>query len=94
MKGLVENAKPSYDFTGSLCYESKEALFLLGLFGFGSSLRLFLLHDDPAADIGDHERTDYNTDEDVRRSRQYLESIGVTRIDEFTYQRRERPSAN
>ena len=32
---------------------------------------------------------DYNTDEDVQRSRRYLESIGVTRIDEFTYQRRE-----
>ena len=32
---------------------------------------------------------DYNTDEDVQRSRQYLESIGITRIDEFTYQRRE-----
>lgn len=31
---------------------------------------------------------DYNTDQDVQRSRQYLESIGVTRIDEFTYQRR------
>ncbi len=30
---------------------------------------------------------DYNTDEDVRRSRWYLESIGITRIDEFTYQR-------
>ena len=32
---------------------------------------------------------DYNTNEDVRRSRQHLESIGITRIDEFTYQRRE-----
>ena len=32
---------------------------------------------------------DYNTDEDVQRSRQYLESIGITRIDEFTYQRRD-----
>ena len=32
---------------------------------------------------------DYNTDEDVRRSRRYLESIGITRIDEFTYQRRD-----
>jgi pyruvate formate lyase activating enzyme len=31
---------------------------------------------------------DFNTDDDVNRSRQYLESIGVTRIDEFTYQRR------
>ena len=31
---------------------------------------------------------DFNTDEDVNRSRQYLESIGVTRIDEFTYLRR------
>ena len=31
---------------------------------------------------------DYNTDQDVQRSRQYLESIGITRIDEFTYQRR------
>jgi pyruvate formate lyase activating enzyme len=28
---------------------------------------------------------DFNTDEDVQRSRCYLESIGVTRIDEFTY---------
>ena len=32
---------------------------------------------------------DYNTDEDVQCSRQYLESIGITRIDEFTYQRRD-----
>ena len=32
---------------------------------------------------------DYNTDEDVQRSRWYLESIGITRIDEFTYQRRD-----
>ncbi len=32
---------------------------------------------------------DYNTDEDVQQSRRYLESIGITRIDEFTYQRRE-----
>ena len=32
---------------------------------------------------------DYNTNEDVRRSRQHLESIGITRSDEFTYQRRE-----
>ena len=30
---------------------------------------------------------DYNTDEDVQRSRRCLESIGITRIDEFTYQR-------
>ena len=32
---------------------------------------------------------DYNTDEDVRYSRDYLTSLGITRIDEFTYQRRE-----
>ena len=32
---------------------------------------------------------DYNTDEDVQQSRRYLESISITRIDEFTYQRRE-----
>jgi len=32
---------------------------------------------------------DYNTDEDVQRSRRYLESISITRIDEFTYQRRD-----
>jgi pyruvate formate lyase activating enzyme len=31
---------------------------------------------------------DFNTDEDVQRSRQYLESIGITRIDEFAYLRR------
>lgn len=37
---------------------------------------------------------DYNTDEDVHRSRRYLESIGITRIDEFTYQRREHQSDN
>ena len=37
---------------------------------------------------------DHNTDEDVQRSRRYLESIGVTHIDEFTYQRREHQSDN
>lgn len=31
---------------------------------------------------------DFNTDEDVQRCRQHLESIGITRIDEFTYERR------
>ena len=34
------------------------------------------------------QRSDFNTDEDVQRSHQYLESIGITRIDEFTYERR------
>lgn len=32
---------------------------------------------------------DFNTDEDVRRTRDYLATLGITRIDEFTYQRRE-----
>ncbi len=32
---------------------------------------------------------DYNTDEDVQQSRRYLESISITRIDEFTYLRRD-----
>ena len=32
---------------------------------------------------------DYNTEEDVRHTRDYLTSLGITRIDEFTYQRRE-----
>ena len=32
---------------------------------------------------------DYNTDEDVRHTREFLTSLGITRIDEFTYQRRE-----
>lgn len=32
---------------------------------------------------------DYNTDEDVRHTREFLISLGITRIDEFTYQRRE-----
>ena len=31
---------------------------------------------------------DFNTDEDVCRTRDYLTSLGITRIDEFTYQRR------
>lgn len=31
---------------------------------------------------------DFNTAEDVQRSRDYLASLGVTNIDEFTYQRR------
>ena len=31
---------------------------------------------------------DFNTDEDVQRSRDYLTTLGITRIDEFTYQRR------
>ena len=31
---------------------------------------------------------DFNTDEDVLRSRNYLESMGVSQIDELTYQRR------
>ena len=31
---------------------------------------------------------DFNTDEDVHHSRVYLTDIGVTRIDEFTYQRK------
>ena len=34
---------------------------------------------------------DFNTDEDVRHTRDYLTSLGITRIDEFTYQRREHP---
>ena len=37
---------------------------------------------------------DFNTDEDVTRSRDYLTSLGITRIDEFTYQRREYSSSN
>lgn len=32
---------------------------------------------------------DFNTDEDVRRTRDYLATLGITHIDEFTYQRRE-----
>lgn len=32
---------------------------------------------------------DFNTDEDVQRTRDYLTDLGITRIDEFTYQRRE-----
>lgn len=31
---------------------------------------------------------DFNTDEDVQRSRDRLTDLGITRIDEFTYQRR------
>lgn len=31
---------------------------------------------------------DFNIGEDIRRTRDYLTSIGITRIDEFTYQRR------
>ena len=31
---------------------------------------------------------EFNTDEDVKQTRRYLESLGITRIDEFTYQRR------
>ena len=31
---------------------------------------------------------DFNTDEDVRRTRDYLATLGITHIDEFTYQRR------
>ena len=31
---------------------------------------------------------DFNTEEDVQHSRDYLASLGVTRFDEFTYQRR------
>lgn len=31
---------------------------------------------------------DFNTDEDVSNTRNYLASLGITRIDEFTYQRR------
>ena len=31
---------------------------------------------------------DFNTDEDVCRTRDYLTSLGITRIDEFTYKRR------
>jgi len=30
---------------------------------------------------------DYNTDEDVCRTRDYLATLGITRIDEFTYKR-------
>ena len=35
---------------------------------------------------------DFNTNEDVRRTRDYLASLGITHIDEFTYQRRSRQS--
>ena len=31
---------------------------------------------------------DFNTDEDVSRTLDYLTALGITRIDEFTYQRR------
>ena len=31
---------------------------------------------------------DFNTDEDVQRSRDRLTAMGITRIDEFTYLRR------
>ena len=31
---------------------------------------------------------DFNTAEDIRRTRDYLTLLGITRIDEFTYQRR------
>ena len=55
------------------------------------NLQWLLSHDDMADRIVVRvpHIPDYNTDEDVRHSRQYLESISITRIDEFTYQRRD-----
>ncbi len=37
---------------------------------------------------------DFNTDEDVHHTRDYLASIGVTRVDEFNYLRRPQESIN
>ena len=54
------------------------------------NLRWLLSHDDMADRIVVRvpHIPDFNTDEDVDQSRRYLESIGITHIDEFTYQRR------